>query len=137
MSTSKSFFISARKDRSAEANALTEKLQAHGWKRTYAWTEDDGDGEQAYAKIAIAELGGVIAADVLIALLPGGFGTHVEIGAALALGKPVILYAPDKITLDTPYLCIFHYHPKVTRIISAALELEVVLAAIEKGSTTS
>jgi hypothetical protein len=27
-------------------------------------------------------------ADVLIVLLPGGYGTHVEIGAALALEKP-------------------------------------------------
>jgi nucleoside 2-deoxyribosyltransferase len=52
-----------------------------------------------YATIALAELAGIREADVLLVLLPGGCGTHVEIGAALALGKPVIIHAPDRATL--------------------------------------
>jgi Nucleoside 2-deoxyribosyltransferase len=77
-----------------------------------AWTGEDASSDE-YGKIALAELKGVRDADVLVVMLPGGFGTHVEIGAALALGKPVIVHAPDRKTLATPYPCVFHYHPRV------------------------
>src|SRR5260370_31106916 len=124
----KSFYVSSRKDRSREADALSEKLQARGWKRTYKWTALYGEGPDGHAKVALKELEGVRKPDVLIVLLPGGFGTHVEIGAALALGKPVILHSPNRETLETPYPCVFHHHPSVKRLISETLELEVLLA---------
>ena len=109
------FFISARKTRATEADAVAEKLQARGWQRTYKWRDLDGAARQEHSETALAELDGVQKADVLVALFPGGFGTHVEIGAALAFGKPVIIHSPDQQTLETPYLCVFHYHPKVER----------------------
>src|ERR1700738_3378900 len=116
------FFISARKDRQLEVDALADKLKAHGWERTLAWKHEDGANHKENSEIALAELQGVHEADVLIALLPGGYGTHVEIGAALALGKPVILHSPDQKTLETPYLCIFHYHPAVKLLVSEVLD---------------
>jgi nucleoside 2-deoxyribosyltransferase len=123
----KRYFISTRKDRAAQATELENALKDHGWHRTYEWSEQDGEGHDAHAKLAAAELEGVGAADVLIVLLPGGLGTHVEIGAALALGKPVILCSPDEKTLATPYLCIFHYHPLVRRLISDPVDIQAVL----------
>jgi nucleoside 2-deoxyribosyltransferase len=130
----KHFYVSSRKDRSAEADALSEKLKARGWERTYKWTAHGGEGTDGHAKVALAELEGVQKADVLIVLLPGGFGTHVEIGAALALGKPVILHSPNRETLETPYPCIFHHHPSVKRLISETLELEALLAEMQVDS---
>ena len=79
---------------------------------------------------ALAEIAAVEEADVLIVLLPGGYGTHVEIGVALALGKPVILHAPDQETLDTPYPCIFHYHPLVTLLPPGVLDVDQVTASL-------
>ena len=55
--------------------------------------EQKDTGPDGYADTALAEIAAVREADVLVVLLPGGYGTHVEIGAALALGKPVILHA--------------------------------------------
>src|SRR3989442_597277 len=118
------FYLSTRKDRSAQAAVLLEALKANGWERTLDWTTQHDNGPDGYADSALAELVAVGEADVLIVLLPGGFGTHVEIGAALALGKPVILHAPDRRTLDTPYPCIFHYHPGVTLLISELLDVD-------------
>jgi predicted Rossmann-fold nucleotide-binding protein len=71
----------------------------------------------------------------LIALLPGGYGTHVEIGAALALGKPVILHAPDQKSLNTPYPCVFHYHPGVKLLISEVVDVDAVLAHIPASNS--
>jgi len=84
-----------------------------------------------FSKLACAQVAGIGEADVVIVLLPGGRETYTEVGAALAFGKPIILYAPDRETLDKPYPCTFHYHPKVTVILSERLEPQQVLASIE------
>lgn len=122
------FYLATRKDRATHAEKLLEALKSRGWERTFTWAGEDKAGSEEYPELALAELAGVCEADVLIVLLPGGFGTHVEIGAALALGKPVILHAPDEKTLDTPYPCVFHYHPGVKLLISEVVNVDAVLA---------
>ena len=65
--------------------------------------------------IATKEMDGLIAADFVVVLLPGGRGTHTELGAALALGKPTFIVAPhpqqllDEQGLPNP----FYYHSSV------------------------
>jgi hypothetical protein len=124
------FYLSTRKDPSGQAVALLEALKARGWKRTFDWTNHSNVGPDGYADTALAEIAAVREAGVLIVLLPGGYGAHVEIGAALALGKPVILHAPDRKTLDTPYACIFHYHPRVKLLVSEVLDVAKILACL-------
>jgi nucleoside 2-deoxyribosyltransferase len=128
----KRFYLATRKDRSEQAEPLLQALKAQGWERTFEWTAQDEASTDGYADVAVKELAGVRKADVLIVLLPGGFGTHVEIGAALALGKPVILHAPDRNTLETPYPCIFHYHPAVKLLISEVLDVDAVVACMSQ-----
>ncbi|HEX4064741.1 MAG TPA: nucleoside 2-deoxyribosyltransferase [Acidobacteriaceae bacterium] len=132
MRRAKRYYLSTRKDRSAAAAVLIEALHAAGWERTYTWCDLGGAGVEVFAAAASTELEAVRAADVLIVLLPGGFGTHVEIGAALALGKPVILHAPDRKTLETPYPCIFHYHPGVTLLVSEPMQVAELVEAMEQ-----
>lgn len=127
----KRFYVSSRKDRSKYADELSQALKSHGWERTFVWADQGEATRKAHAALAEAELAGIRAADVLIVLLPGGFGTHVEIGAALALGKKVILHSPDQKTLDTPYPCVFHYHPSVKLVVSGVLDVSEVVALLE------
>ena len=131
---SKRFYLATKKDSGEQAAAISHALKAHGWERTYAWTAED-EGADRYADIALNELKGVTEADVLIVLLPGGYGTHVEIGAALALGKPVILHAPDRKTLNEPYPCPFHYHPRVRLLVSETLDIDALVACLPTGIT--
>jgi hypothetical protein len=132
----KRFYLATGKDRAAQAAPLLDVLKARDWERTYSWVAEDNESPARYAEISLSELKGVAEADVLIVLLPGGYGTHVEIGAALALGKPVILHAPDRKTLDTPYPCPFHYHPGVKLFISQAIDVDAVLDSIEAAHLT-
>ena len=64
------------------------------------------------------DLQGVIDADFVIVMLPGGNGTHVELGAALALQRhgqcAAILYVPDGVPTE-PYPCVFHWDPALRR----------------------
>src|SRR5437016_5310354 len=126
----KQFYLSTRKDRLDQAALVLEALKSNGWTQTFAWTDQDAKDRAGYAGIALAEIEGVHDADVLIVLLPGGFGTHVEIGAALALGKPVIIHASDRKTLETPYACVFHYHPLVTLLVSDRVDINSVIASL-------
>ena len=116
----------------ARAVPLLKVLAAQGWKRTYEWSDWANAGADAYRDIALAEIAAVQEADVVVVLLPGGYGTHVEIGAALALGKPVVLHAPNRQILDTPYPCVFHYHPRVKILVSEDLDVDEVLACIRR-----
>src|ERR1039458_6758929 len=126
----KRFYLSTRKDRNAEAGALLEALKANGWERTFDWANRGASTASEYADLAVAEIAGIRDADVLIVLLPGGYGTHVEIGAALALAKPVVLHASNRKTLETRYPCAFHYHPAVKLFVSEQLDVGAVLASI-------
>jgi nucleoside 2-deoxyribosyltransferase len=128
------FYLATRIDRAAQAETLLEALKSRGWERTFTWTGEDNAGAEEYPELAVAELAGVREADVLIVLLPGGRGTHVEIGAALALGKPVILHAPDQQTLNSPYPCVFHYHPGIKLLISEVVDANAILACMPAGN---
>src|SRR5713101_3726986 len=126
----KRFYLATRRDRADEANAISTALNSHGWERTLTWSNQEGTSPAAHSELAQAELRAVALADVLIVMLPGGYGTHVEIGAALALRKPVILHAPDRKTLETPYPCVFHYHPGITLLVSESLDIKALLACM-------
>jgi Nucleoside 2-deoxyribosyltransferase len=128
------FYISSQKDRFQEADDLSNKLKIHGWERTFVWKSEKLDGPRAFGKLAEDEVRGVREADVLIALLPGGFGTHVEIGVALALGKRVIIHVPEQRVLENPYPCVFHYHPSVRILISKVPEIESIISCVSAST---
>jgi nucleoside 2-deoxyribosyltransferase len=128
----KRFYLSTRVDRSAGAAELLRALVAKGWQRTFAWDGEEPSNSGEFRALANAELAGIREADVLIVLLPGGRGTYTEIGAALAFGKPIILWAPDREVLDKPYPCAFHYHPNINVIVSPKLDTDAVLSLMPR-----
>jgi nucleoside 2-deoxyribosyltransferase len=125
------FYLATRKDRESQANKISEALQARGWQRTFIWEAKDSASADEYSATAKSELDAIRNCDALIVLLPGGYGTHVEIGAALALAKPVVIHAPDQKTLETPYPCVFHYHPGVTLIVSNVVDVDAILTRLQ------
>ncbi len=72
-------------------------LKSWGWTHTYDWTVHGcvlGSGK-ALRGVATKELRGVTDAELFIALLPGGRGTHTELGIALMSGCNVVLHSED------------------------------------------
>jgi hypothetical protein len=53
------FYLSTRKDRSAQAVVLLEALEAQGWERTLDWTDQNNVGPDGYADTALAEIAAV------------------------------------------------------------------------------
>lgn len=107
------FYIASRLENAAMVARLRDDLIKHGHWTINGSVRGDAD---ALRQTALAETRGVEAADVLVALLPGGRGTHVELGIALGLGKAVIIYATgDMAVFGTgEETCAFYHHPNVT-----------------------
>ena len=61
--------------------------------------------------------------DVVIILLPGGKGTHVELGIAIALGKNIFLYSPNDEIDDLALTSTFYQLPEVQKVIGTLDEL--------------
>lgn len=90
-------------EREARAKPMIESLRNAGCVITYDWTiAVDQFGANAVGEVqarlsASRDLAGVRAADVVLALAPetGGCGMWIEVGAAFALGIPVVFSCPE------------------------------------------
>ncbi|MGH9429191.1 MAG: hypothetical protein ACRD2L_23155 [Terriglobia bacterium] len=104
------FYIASSLSNAAAVKLLGRDLCSRGWVWTYDWTsgEDLCNGNHDYKsrklrECAQAELQGVAQADVVIVMLPGGRGTYVEFGMALAQRKFTIVTAQSEADLNIGY----------------------------------
>lgn len=123
------FYIATGLENSERAKTVAEILKRNGHEHTYDWTEH-GDirkqGEARMSEVALNEIRAVKDAELFIALLPGGNGTHTELGAAIASrgNKRIILWSetgnefkPDERS------CTFYFHPAIERLVCPFDEL--------------
>ena len=114
------FYVSTRYSNRAGVERVIRLLAPHGHHVTYDWTKTFGGvpSDIEMGSIAVKEIEGVREADFIIVLLHGGYGTHTEFGAALALNKPIILVAPHDNMLLGPHKNVvpFYHHPLVHRV---------------------
>ena len=108
---------------------VIERLKAMGHTIAYDWTAH-GDvrdkGEERMREVSSNEVNGVSSADAVIILLPGGKGTHIELGVSLATrqNKRIMLWSETGCEFgggnDT---CVFYHHPAIERIVCPFEEL--------------
>ncbi|TQR18700.1 hypothetical protein [Psychrobacillus vulpis] len=60
-------------------------------------------------------------ADYVIIILPGGKGSHIELGMAIALKKQIFLYSPHGEALDMETTSTF-YHLSEVKICTGSVE---------------
>lgn len=110
------FYIATGIERLNEMRELKELLEKLGHTCTYDWSahgsvQDQGD--ERYLEVAINEANGVMAADLVIVLLPGGRGTHSELGMAVGTNKDIVTIGTTKDHLGRD--CVFYWHPRVIK----------------------
>jgi NTP pyrophosphatase (non-canonical NTP hydrolase) len=72
--------------------------------------------QEAKIQVAEKEMSGISDATFVVVLLPGGRGTHAELGAAIISRKRIYLYDPEgEVEKGNrgEATCIFYYHPSV------------------------
>ncbi|MBR3382723.1 MAG: hypothetical protein IKG85_06795 [Clostridia bacterium] len=123
------FYISTGGMNAGRAIELSEILKSRGHELTYDWMAHGDvrrEGEIRMGEVAFNELRAVRDAELVIALLPGGAGTHTELGQAIATrgNKRIIIwsetgseFSPDERT------CVFYFHPCCERVVCPFDEL--------------
>lgn len=79
------FYIASSLANKEKVTYLANLLKEKGFLHTYDWTKNENvDTIEKLAAIGEYEKETVINADFFILLLPGGFGSHTELGMAIA-----------------------------------------------------
>lgn len=136
------YYIASGLDNFAQVRELKKILDDAGWEHTYDWTVHGAVDPDRWPPTASAEAEGVWMADVVIVLLPGGRGTHTELGIALGTVDPVVwgpdevptrivIYSPDpKRDFETKgQTCVFYHHPCVERFADMTAMINSLLGA--------
>jgi hypothetical protein len=130
------FYIASRLENAERVKQLKRELEAMGHEHSYDWTVHgsvQNEGYETISRVAKAEAHGVLEADLVIVLLPGGRGTHTELGIALG---DALCRAPKLIGIlsesgeidfgNDGRTCAFYHHPLVAKLRSWETLLEWV-----------
>ncbi|MBT2641468.1 group-specific protein [Bacillus sp. ISL-41] len=110
-------------------NFVTKQLVNKGYMHTYDWTKNAEAREEKTFTFEFLKVIGqnekdaVIESDFLVVLLPGGKGTHIELGIALGLGKRIFLYSPDRAIDHLDTTSTFYHLPEVVKCYGTLDEL--------------
>lgn len=129
-------YIASKLENAERVRALRDDLLRTGHVLTYDWTVHGSvqtGGPAAIARAAAAECEGVRDADVVIVLLPGGKGTHVELGIAHALRKTILIVGDRRAFPGDGRECAFYHGDNIahlggehTAVIPALLSMNAV-----------
>lgn len=128
------FYIASRLENAETVSRVAKVLKAAGHIHTYDWTAHgsvQSEGAERINEVAEAEMRGVINADAIIVLLPGGRGTHAELGIALGAGnKSIVICAADEsMFMQDDRTCAFYWNNGTQRVVGTEVEwLEAILA---------
>ncbi|GGB46146.1 group-specific protein [Virgibacillus dakarensis] len=104
------FYIASSFSNKNLVRYIAQKLIIKGFRQTYDWTKNvRADTPATLQSTGELEKNAVASSDIFILLLPGGKGSHTELGIALALGKRVYIYSEE--ALD-PVSCPSFYFVK-------------------------
>lgn len=137
------FYIATRLENHAEHNRIRDALQANGDTITYDWTLRGSVKEcslDRLREVSLAEAKGVIEADYMVLLWPGGCGAHVELGIAIGAWVPTIfLTAAEGHYEAVAATSAFYHHPLVwmvrteEELYKLVKEMHVIREHVKKG----
>ncbi len=117
------FYVASGVPNAERVNEAAAVLGARGHERTYDWTRHGDVSAELPARkreVAQTEALAVIDAELVVLLLPGRFGTHAELGIAIAscANKRILLWSESSAPFDgTQGFCVFYHHPAVEQIV--------------------
>lgn len=114
------YYIATSLSRMSEHNSVRDSLRNLGYEISYDWTTHGSVklvSKKRLQEVASLELQGVLEADFVLILLPGGNGTHLEFGFALAKGKKIFLHSEDSSLFELgTQTNAFYHHKDVIRL---------------------
>ena len=108
-------FVSSSRANREQARRLIDMFIDRGWEITFNWTDDSlRQNEYTTAQMQALATNLMHAIDTCeryALLLPGGINSHVELGIALALRKPIWIFNAGEYSMreDDPMACAFYF----------------------------
>lgn len=130
------FYVASGVSNAARVNEAAQVLAARGHERTYDWTRHgdvSAESTERKREVAQTEAQAVADAQLVVLLLPGRFGTHAELGIAIATSanKRILLWSESSAPFDGEQgFCVFYHHPAVERRVGPFEELLEFLATL-------
>jgi nucleoside 2-deoxyribosyltransferase len=124
----KFYVASSFRNRDA-VNQVANHLKKRGHIQTYDWTKNaKAKEEQTFTFDDLKDIGqkeknAVIEADFVVVLLPGGKGTHIELGIALGQGKSIFIYSPGGEINNFDTTSTFYHLPEIEKCFGTIDEL--------------
>ena len=115
------FYVASGVPNAERVNQAAQVLSARGHERTYDWTKHgdvSAETPERKREVARMEAQAVLDAELVVLLLPGRFGTHAELGIAIAscVNKRILLWSESSAPFDGEQgFCVFYHHPAVER----------------------
>lgn len=118
------FYVGSGMKNAELVNHYAKLLIENGWEQTHDWVKNISDdiSKDDMIKYASLESQGIIDADVVIVLLPGGRGAHIELGMAMALNKKIFLCSTTEEEFRIENTVAFYELPKITQLVGNALD---------------
>ncbi|HEX4839785.1 MAG TPA: nucleoside 2-deoxyribosyltransferase [Rhabdochlamydiaceae bacterium] len=128
------YYIATSLSRAPAHRIVKDALTICGYEISYDWTlhgSVKSVSKERLREVAILELEGIAKADFVVVLLPGGGGTHLELGFAIAKGKKVFLHCEDSLVFELgPQTNAFYHHPDVTRLCCPLSEVGATVSSL-------
>lgn len=114
------YYIATSLSRAKDHNLIRDSLASLKYEISYDWTSHGSVKSVSLERlheVAICELNGILESDFVVVLLPGGNGTHLELGYAIAIGKKIFLHSEEPSLFELgPQTNAFYHHPNLIRL---------------------
>ncbi len=114
------YYIATSTSRIKDHNLVRNSLKKFGHVLSYDWTLPENVkamSKEHLQTISINEFKGITEADCVIVLLPGGSGTHIELGYAIAIKKKIFLHSEDSTLFElSPQTKPFYHYPELIHL---------------------
>ena len=118
------FYVASGFQNKEKVRFVAAELIKCGWCHTYDWTQNTrANTLEDLQRIGKLEKDAVAEADVVIVLLPGGKGCHIELGMAIAGNKKIFLFSPDQTVMNMETTSTFYHLPEVELCLGTIEEL--------------
>ncbi len=121
------FYIATSLSRVNAHQKVRDALNNLGHEISYDWTlhgSVKSTSKERLQEVASLDLNGISEADFVAVLLPGGNGTHLELGFSIAKGKKFFLHSEDPLIFELgPQTNAFYHHPDVIRLQCPLIEV--------------
>lgn len=110
------FYIATGLENIKIHHQVRDRLISKGHLLTYDWTVHGDvrkEGVTRLKEVCKNDLRGVKEADLVIVILPGGKGTHTELGYSIGVNKKVFLYSKQAELFTITNTCCFYFHENV------------------------